>query len=73
MYVYCQWQSVRGDPEQFDILGILDNLSISEQPIDWALTIHTELYNYDSMKKNNSFDFHQIPKQSIGFKVEFPP
>ena len=32
----------------------LDNLSISEQTIiDRALTIHTELYNYDSMKKHN--------------------
>ena len=31
----------------------LDNLSISEQTNDRALTIHTELYNYESMKKNN--------------------
>ena len=30
----------------------LDNLKISEQRIDRALTIHTELYNYDSIKKN---------------------
>ena len=30
----------------------LDNLSISEQTIDRALTVHTELYNFDSMKKN---------------------
>ena len=43
-----------GDPKHFDILCFfLDKLSISEQTIDRALTIHTELYNYDSMKKNN--------------------
>ena len=30
----------------------LDNLSISEQTIDRALIIHTEVYNNDSMKKN---------------------
>ena len=35
----------------------LDNLSISEQIIDKALTIHTKLYNYDSMKKNNFIRF----------------
>ena len=36
------------------IFGLfLDNLSISEQTIDRALIIHTELYNYASMKKNN--------------------
>ena len=31
----------------------LQNFSIYEQIIDMALTIHTDLYNYDSMKKNN--------------------
>ena len=35
----------------------LANLCISEQTIDRALTIHTELYNYDSMKKNNFISF----------------
>ena len=34
-----------------------DNLSISVQTIDRALTIHTELLNYDSMKK---IKFHLI-------------
>ena len=33
---------VFGDPEQFDIL-VISNLSISEQTIDRALKIHTEL------------------------------
>ena len=33
-----------GGPEHFDIFWLfLDNLSISEQTIDRALTIHTEL------------------------------
>ena len=32
-----------GDPEHFDIWLYLDNLSISEQTTDRALTIHTEL------------------------------
>ena len=47
-----QWQcSVRGNPnpEHFEIWLFLDNLSISEQTIDRALTIHRELQNYDSM------------------------
>ena len=35
----------------------LDDLSISEQTIDRALTIHTEQQNYDSMKKNNFIRF----------------
>ena len=68
-YVYYQWQSVRGTPNIL-IFGIfIDNLSTSEQIIDRALTIHTELYNYDSMKKNNFIWFSpHIPKLSIGFK-----
>ena len=43
-----------GDPEHFDIKLwlFIDNLTISEQTIDRALTIHTELHNYESMKKN---------------------
>ena len=41
--MYYQWQSVRGDPEHLDILVISWQLSISEQTIDRALTIHTEL------------------------------
>ena len=32
-----------GDPEHLIFLSFLDNLSISEQTIDRALTIHTEL------------------------------
>ena len=32
-----------GGPEHIDIWLFLDNLSISEQTIDRALTIHTEL------------------------------
>ena len=44
-----QWQSVRG----LKFWLFLDNLSICEQTIDKALTIHTELENYDAMKKNN--------------------
>ena len=48
MYI-TKWQNVRGvgggggDPENFYIWLFLDNLSISEQTIDRALTIHTEL------------------------------
>ena len=54
-----------GTPNIWIFWLFLDNFSISEQTIDRALTIHTELQNYDSMKKNN---FHHIPKLSIGFK-----
>ena len=39
-----------GTPNILIFYLFLDNLSIT---IDRALTIHTELYNYDSMKKNN--------------------
>ena len=60
-----------GTPNILIFWLFLNNLSISEQTIDRALTIHTELYNYDSMKKIITFDFHHIdlPKLSIGFKV----
>ena len=40
-----------GTPNILIFWLFLDNLSISEQTIDRALTIPTELYNYDSMKK----------------------
>ena len=46
-----------GTPSILIFWLFLDNLSISEQTIDRALTIHTELYNYDSMKKNNFISF----------------
>ena len=42
-----------GTPSIWIVWLFLDNLSISEQIIDRALTIHTELYNCDSVKKNN--------------------
>ena len=42
-----------GTPNILIFWVFLDNLSICEQKIDRALTIHTELYNYDSMMKNN--------------------
>ena len=46
MYIN-QWQSVRGGggggPQTLIFWLFLDNLSISEQTIDRALTIHTEL------------------------------
>ena len=44
-----------GTPSILIFWLFLDNLSISEQTVDRALTIHTELhvYNYDSLKKNN--------------------
>ena len=58
-----------GTPNILIFVLFLDNLSISEQSIERALTIHTDLYKYDSMKKNNSFDFHHIPKLSIGFNA----
>ena len=46
-----------GTPNILVFWLFLDNLSISEQTIDRTLTIHTELYNYDSMKKNNFISF----------------
>ena len=41
----CSGGGGGGDPEHFDISGLLflDNLSISEQTVDMALKIHTEL------------------------------
>ena len=42
-----------GDPKHLIFWLFIDNLSISEQTIDRALTIHTELRNSESMKKNN--------------------
>ena len=50
--MYITNGSVR-TPNILIFLLFLDNLSISEQTIDRALTIHTEIYHYDSMKKNN--------------------
>ena len=51
------------------IFGLfLDNLNISEQTIDSALTTYTELYNYNSKRKIMSFDPHHPQKPSIGFK-----
>ena len=41
--IQSQWQSVRGTPNILIFGLFLDNLSISEQTIDRALTIHTEL------------------------------
>ena len=35
----CILSTVRGDPEHFDILVFLDNLSISEQTVDRALKV----------------------------------
>ena len=40
-----------GTPNILIFWLFLDSLSISEQTINRALTIHTELQNYDSMKK----------------------
>ena len=57
--------SVWGTP---NILIFFRQLSISEQTIDRALTIHTSVIKLITTKKNNLFDFHHIPKLSIGFK-----
>ena len=60
-----------GTPSILIFWLFLDNLSISEQTIDRALTIHTE-QNYKIMiqwRKIISFDFHHIPKLSIGFNI----
>ena len=46
-----------GTPNILIFWLFLDNLSISEQTIVRALTIHTELSNYDSMKKNDFISF----------------
>ena len=50
MYVYYQWQS---DPKYLIFWLFLDNLNISEQTIDSALTIYTELQKLRFEKKNN--------------------
>ena len=50
-----------GDPSIFIFWLFLDNLSISEQAIDRALTIHTESYKIMiQWRKIISFDFHHI-------------
>ena len=57
-----------GTPNILIFWLFLDNLNISEQTIDRALTIHTELYIIMiQWRKVISFDFHHIPKLSIGF------
>ena len=56
-----------GTPKILIFWLFLDNLSISEQTIDRALTIHTEIMI--QWRKIISCDFHHIPKLSIGFNV----
>ena len=69
--MYITNGGVFGGPQAFwDFVLFLDNLSISEQTIDRALTIHTELKNIMIQQiKIISFDFHHIPRLSIGFKM----
>ena len=56
-----------GTPNILIFLLFLDNLSISEQTIDRALTIHSELWIMIQWRKIILFDFHHIPKLSIAF------
>ena len=66
MYIY-QWQSVRGDPEHFDILVISWQFehfwANNWQGINNSLRTIKLWFNEE---EKNSLDFHHIPKLSIG-------